>query len=136
MLKFDFFCRYIAGLKQKYTQSNGRRPFGISCLIGGFDMDDKAHLYQTDPCGVYYEWKANATGNAAKTVKEFLEKNYKAEEVDTENGAIKLAIKALLEVVHSNQKNLEVAVMRRKKVKYFVIFFHKPIESLNKYFSL
>lgn len=110
-----FPFRYIAGLKQKYTQSNGRRPFGISCLIGGFDYDGQPHLYQTEPSGIYYEWKGNATGRSAKTVREFLEKYYKDEEVATEDGAVKLAIKALLEVAQSGQKNLEIAVMERDK---------------------
>ncbi|CAB3230654.1 unnamed protein product [Arctia plantaginis] len=109
----EYITRYIAGLKQKYTQSNGRRPFGISCLIGGFDYDGFPHLFQTEPSGIYYEWKANATGRSAKTVREFLEKNYTSEEVASENGAVKLAIRALLEVVQSGQKNLEIAVMRR-----------------------
>ncbi|KAM3964881.1 proteasome alpha4 subunit [Aphomia sociella] len=109
----EYITRYIASLKQKYTQSNGRRPFGISCLIGGFDYDGLPHLFQTEPSGIYYEWKANATGRSAKTVREFLEKNYTAEEVASEKGAVKLAIRALLEVVQSGQKNLEIAVMRR-----------------------
>lgn len=86
----EYITRYIAGLKQKYTQSNGRRPFGISCLIGGFDYDGHPHLFQTEPSGIYYEWKANATGRSAKTVREFLEKNYTAEEVASENGAVKV----------------------------------------------
>lgn len=47
----------FSGLKQKYTQSNGRRPFGISCLLAGFDYDGVPHLYQTEPSGIYYEWK-------------------------------------------------------------------------------
>lgn len=114
-IKYAFTFRYIAGLKQKYTQSNGRRPFGISCLIGGFDYDGTPHLYQTEPSGIYYEWKANATGRSAKTVREFLEKYYKPEEVKTEDGAVKLAIKALLEVAQSGQKNLEIAVMKRNQ---------------------
>lgn len=112
---FHHLSRYIAGLKQKYTQSNGRRPFGISCLIGGFDYDGKPHLYQTEPSGIYYEWKGNATGRSAKTVREFLEKYYSEDEVATEDGAVKLAIKALLEVAQSGQKNLEIAVMERDK---------------------
>ncbi|XP_039429454.1 proteasome subunit alpha type-7-1 [Culex pipiens pallens] len=111
----EYITRFIAGLKQKYTQSNGRRPFGISCLIGGFDYDGLPHLYQTEPSGIYYEWKANATGRSAKTVREFLEKYYTPELVESEEGAIKLAIKALLEVVQSGQKNLEVAVMKRNQ---------------------
>lgn len=108
----EYITRYIAGMKQKYTQSNGRRPFGMSCLIGGFDYDGVPHLYQTEPSGIYFEWKANATGRSAKTVREFLEKYYTPEEVATERGTVKLAIRALLEVVQSGQKNLEIAVMR------------------------
>ncbi|XP_057327831.1 proteasome subunit alpha type-7-1 [Microplitis mediator] len=111
----EYITRHIAGLKQKYTQSNGRRPFGISCLLAGFDYDGSPHLFQTEPSGIYHEWKANATGRAAKTVKEFLEKYYTPEEVATERGSIKLAIRALLEVVTSGQKNLEIAIMRRNE---------------------
>lgn len=40
----EYITRYIAQLKQKYTQSNGRRPFGLSCLIGGFDMDGTSFI--------------------------------------------------------------------------------------------
>nr|QBH74317.1 proteasome subunit alpha type [Eurycantha calcarata] len=109
----EYITRYVAGLKQKYTQSNGRRPFGISCLIAGFDYDGVPHLYQTEPSGIYYEWKANATGRSAKTVREFLEKYYSPEVVSSEKGTVKLAIRALLEVVQSGRKNLEIAVMRR-----------------------
>lgn len=72
-------------------------------------------MFQTEPSGIYYEWKANATGRSAKTVKEFLEKYYAEEEVKTEKGAVKLAIRALLEVVQSGHKNLEIAVMRRNQ---------------------
>jgi 20S proteasome alpha/beta subunit len=57
--------------------------------------------------------KANATGRSAKTVREFLEKHYTVDDVATEKGTVKLAIKALLEVVQSGRKNLEIAVMRR-----------------------
>jgi len=108
----EYITRYIAELKQRYTQSNGRRPFGISCLIGGFDQDKTPRLYQTEPSGTYHEWKANATGRNAKTVREFLEKYYNPEEVSTEEKTIKIAIRALLEVVQSGGKNLEIAIMR------------------------
>ena len=59
--------------------------------------------------------QANAIGRSAKTVREFLEKNYTAEVVSSEKETIKLALKALLEVVQSGSKNMEVAVMRRKQ---------------------
>ncbi|MBN3304045.1 PSA7 protein, partial [Amia calva] len=109
----EYITRYISSLKQRYTQSNGRRPFGISSLIVGFDFDGSPRLYQTDPSGTYHAWKANAIGRSAKTVREFLEKNYKEEDMDTDKETIKLAIRALLEVVQSGGKNIELAVMRR-----------------------
>lgn len=62
--------------------------------------------------GVYHEWKANSTGRSAQTVREFLEKNYSAEIAAKDDQVIKLAIRALLEVVQG--KNLEVAIMTHK----------------------
>ncbi|XP_025254083.1 proteasome subunit alpha type-7 isoform X4 [Theropithecus gelada] len=70
-------------------------------------------LYQTDPSGTYHAWKANAIGRGAKSVREFLEKNYTDEAIETDDLTIKLVIKALLEVVQSGGKNIELAVMRR-----------------------
>jgi 20S proteasome subunit alpha 4 len=53
----EYIARYLAEMKQKHTQSNGRRPFGTACLIAGFDFDGSPHLFQTEPSGIYYEWK-------------------------------------------------------------------------------
>ncbi|XP_074644719.1 proteasome subunit alpha type-7-like [Tubulanus polymorphus] len=108
----EYITRYIAQLKQKYTQSNGRRPFGLSALIVGFDYDGTPNLYQTDPSGTYHAWKANAIGRNAKAVREFLEKSYSEESVTTEKGTVKLALKALMEVVQSGGKTMEIAIMK------------------------
>ncbi|CAM2106556.1 proteasome subunit alpha-type 8 isoform X1 [Lepidochelys kempii] len=123
----EYITRYIASLKQRYTQSNGRRPFGISALIVGFDDDGSPRLYQTDPSGTYHSWKANVIGRNAKTVREFLEKNYTEEAIATDKEAIKLAIRALLEVVQSGGKNIELAIIRRNQP--LQIFSAKDIES-------
>uniref|UniRef100_A0A8C8F282 Proteasome subunit alpha type n=1 Tax=Oncorhynchus tshawytscha TaxID=74940 RepID=A0A8C8F282_ONCTS len=109
----EYITRFISSIKQRYTQSSGRRPFGISSLIVGFDFDGTPHLYQTDPSGTYHAWKANAIGRSAKTVREFLEKNYKEEHMESDTDTIKLAIRALLEVVQSGGKNIELAIMKR-----------------------
>eukprot|EP00128_Syssomonas_multiformis_P003986 Colp12_sorted_trinity150504_noHs@25636 len=110
----EYITRYVAGVQQRYTQSGGVRPFGIATLIVGFDpADGKPRLYQTDPTGSYFEWKANAIGGSSKTVREYLEKHYEDSAVATEHGAIKLAIKSLLEVVQSGSKTMEIAVMKR-----------------------
>ncbi|KAG6401428.1 hypothetical protein SASPL_138285 [Salvia splendens] len=91
----EYITRYIAGLQQKYTQSGGVRPFGLSTLIIGFDPHTHTpSLYQTDPSGTFSAWKANATGRNSNSIREFLEKNY------TETSGqetLKLAIRALLE---------------------------------------
>ncbi|KAK5610482.1 Proteasome subunit alpha type-7 [Crenichthys baileyi] len=109
-------------ITRRYTQSNGRRPFGISALIVGFDYDGTPRLYQTDPSGTYHAWKCQ------KTVREFLEKNYTDEAIAGDNEAIKLAIKALLEVVQSGGKNIELAVIRRNQP--LKILESKEIENL------
>ncbi|GJZ01398.1 proteasome subunit alpha type-7 [Tanacetum coccineum] len=132
----EYITRYIAGLQQKYTQSGGVRPFGLSTLIVGFDpYTNVPSLYQTDPSGTFSAWKANATGRNSNSMREFLEKNYK--ETSGEE-TIKLTIRALLEVsfvfsevlplhlqtmsaeeevVESGGKNIEVAVMTKKGLR-------------------
>ena len=63
----------------------------------------------------YVFFQANAIGRSAKTVREFLEKHYTDEVSESEKETVKLALKALLEVVQSGSKNMEIAIMRRGK---------------------
>lgn len=106
-------AKYIAGIQQKYTQSGGVRPFGISTLIVGFDHN-QPKLFSTDPSGTYAEFKALSVGRNSKQVREFLEANYKPEAVATADLAIKLAVKSLLEVVEAS-KNIEIAIVRNNQ---------------------
>lgn len=48
----------------------------------------------------------------AKSVCEFLEKNYTDDTIKTDDLKIKLVIKALLEVVQSGGKDIELVVMK------------------------
>ena len=110
-VSIEYLTKYVAGVKQKYTQSGGVRPFGIATLIAGFNNNDTVpKLFQTEPSGVYNAWKANAIGRSSKTVREFLEKNY--EDELTDEATIKLTIKSLLEVVQTGAKNIEISVLR------------------------
>ena len=105
----EHVAEYVSGIQQRYTQSGGVRPFGISTLIMGFDGDEPK-LFQTEPSGNYTAWKAIAIGRNQKNVKEYLEKNYDEE---TAQDGVKLACRALLEVVEAGGKNIEVAILKK-----------------------
>ena len=57
--------------------------------------------------------KANAIGRSSKTVREFLERNYKDDM--SRDDTIKLTIKSLLEVVQTGAKNIEIAILEKGK---------------------
>ncbi|HLC95876.1 MAG TPA: archaeal proteasome endopeptidase complex subunit alpha [Candidatus Nanoarchaeia archaeon] len=89
----------IANLKQICTQSGGLRPFGVSVLIGGID-DHTPRLYETDPTGIYFEYKASVIGEGEVEVEDILHKEYKPE-LDIEDG-LRLCLKALKKVLGEN----------------------------------
>ena len=109
----DYLARYLARTQQQYTQRGGVRPFGIASLFCGANEDDGVpELYQSDPAGTHSKWKAQVIGGRnAKSLREFLEKQYVVgmEEVQ----CVRLAIQALLEVVDSGAKTMEICVVRR-----------------------
>ena len=67
--------RDLAAVMQEYTQSGGVRPFGVSLLVAGYD-DLGPQLYQVDPSGSFWAWKASAIGRNMNNAKTFLEKRY------------------------------------------------------------
>ena len=122
----DYLARFLAKIQQKYTQQGGVRPFGIATLVAGVNDDDKGvrpFLYQTDPAGTHSRWKAQVIGGRnAKSLREFLEKQYQdlKEEDMTEQKCVRLAVQALLEVVDSGAKTMEVCVIRSGGVKAMI----------------
>merc|ERR1712098_61208 len=102
----EHVARYMARQQQKYTHRGGVRPFGVSTLIIGYDAEGKAKLFNTDPSGTYYSWKASCIGRNSKTVQDYLEKNW-AEGLD-DAATLRLALKALLEVVEGSGQTVDV----------------------------
>ncbi len=86
----------ICELKQICTQSAGLRPFGVSLIVGGIDNDGPV-LYETDPTGIYFGYKACAIGESETEIEAILNKQYK-DTLTIEEG-FKLCIKALSKVL-------------------------------------
>ncbi|MFC4437404.1 MULTISPECIES: archaeal proteasome endopeptidase complex subunit alpha [Natrialbaceae] len=80
---------------QQYTQVGGARPFGVALIVGGVE-NGEARLFETDPSGTPYEWKALAVGSDRGELQEYLEENYD-DEADLDGG-ISLALDALASV--------------------------------------
>lgn len=66
----------ICNLKQICTQQAGLRPFGVSVLIAGID-NGSPKLFETDPTGIFFQYKATAIGEKEAEIEEMLHKNYK-----------------------------------------------------------
>jgi 20S proteasome subunit alpha 2 len=108
-----------AGVMQEYTQRGGVRPFGVSLLIAGLDSPSSGGsqqqvpaLYQVDPSGAYFGWKATAIGKNHVSAKSFLEKRWTTD-MELED-AIHTALLTLREGFEGemNAHNIEVGVVR------------------------
>jgi 20S proteasome subunit alpha 2 len=116
----------VARVMQEATQSGGVRPYGVSLLVAGWDegilpeneepveievdgekkkisgksggiLKGGPMLYQVDPSGSYFPWKATAIGKKATTAKTFLEKRY-TEGLELED-AVHIALLTLKETI-------------------------------------
>ncbi|KAI9176127.1 Proteasome subunit alpha type-2 [Blastocladiella emersonii ATCC 22665] len=101
----------IAAVMQEYTQSGGVRPFGVSLLVAGWDAHRGHSLYQVDPSGTYFGWKATAIGKNMLNAKTFLEKRY-AESLELDD-AIHTAIQTLKEGIEGqlDASALEIGII-------------------------
>lgn len=130
----------VARVMQEATQSGGVRPYGVSLLIAGWDegiepesdqsvnvsleTGDKPTtgktggvlkggpmLYQVDPSGSYFPWKATAIGKSATSSKTFLEKRY-TEGLELED-AVHIALLTLKETIEGemNGETVEIGIV-------------------------
>ncbi len=89
----------MCDLKQICTQSGGLRPFGVSVLVAGID-DHTPRLFETDPIGIYFQYRATAIGEGEIEVEEILHSEYK-QDLTVDEG-LKLSLKALKKVLGEN----------------------------------
>jgi 20S proteasome subunit alpha 2 len=116
----DQIVRETALLMQEYTQSGGVRPFGVSCLVAGYD-DDGPQLYQVDPSGSYFGWKATAIGKNYINAKNFLERRY-AEDMELDD-AVHIALLTLRESYEGEMTefNIEVGIISEEDKTFRVL---------------
>ncbi|XP_043806210.1 proteasome subunit alpha type-2-A isoform X1 [Manihot esculenta] len=106
--------RETAAVMQEFTQSGGVRPFGVSLLVAGYD-DKGPQLYQVDPSGSYFSWKASAMGKNVSNAKTFLEKRY-TDDMELDD-AVHTAILTLKEGFEGqiSGKNIEIGIIGADK---------------------
>lgn len=106
----EILSKRIGDIEQIYTQHAGVRPFGVSMIFGGVDKIG-CRLFQTDPSGAVWGYKAVAVGAGSDTVKELLEAEYK-DDLSLEQ-AILLAIKCLSKVVEGklDPQKIRIAII-------------------------
>ena len=107
----------MCDLMQMTTQSGGLRPFGVSILVAGVD-GKTPKLFETDPTGIYFQYKAAAIGEGETEVEEILKKEYK-EDITIEDG-LRLALKALKKVLGANYsaERVEATAVSAAERKY------------------
>ncbi|XP_055334351.1 proteasome subunit alpha type-2-like [Paramacrobiotus metropolitanus] len=103
----------VAAVMQEYTQSGGVRPFGVSLLIASWD-NNRPYLFQVDPSGSYFAWKATAMGKNYINAKTFLEKRFSDDMVIED--AVHTALLTLKESFDGQmtESNIEVGIATAK----------------------
>jgi proteasome alpha subunit len=89
----------ICALKQVCTQSGGLRPFGVSLIVAGIDTDGPK-VYETDPTGIFFQFRATVIGEGEPEIEEILAREYK-DNMTIEDG-LRLALRALSQVLDKN----------------------------------
>ena len=105
--------KHVCDIKQICTQSGGLRPFGVSLLIAGID-DSGKKLFETDPTGIFYQYKATVIGEGETEIEEILHKEYK--ETVTIDEGLKICVKALRKVLDNdfNAERIDAAYIDDK----------------------
>ncbi len=89
----------ICALKQICTQSGGLRPFGVSIILAGIDSEGPK-LFETDPTGIYFQFRATVIGEGETEIEEVLDKEFN-DKMTIEEG-LKLAVDALNKILDKN----------------------------------
>lgn len=109
-------ARTIADRMQISTLYAGLRPFGVSFLIGGVDKAG-AHLIESDPSGMLYEWQAYAIGRGGAVANKIFKQKWKPNM--SERDAIDLALDVISKTEKERKENaIDLAVIYKSTGKF------------------
>ena len=103
-IETETLVKRISGINQAFTQYGGMRPFGVSFIFGGIDLDGGKKIFEAEPSGAMAQYKAVAIGRGKKEAMKILEKGFK-ENIKYPD-AFALALTALKKSIPENE-NLE-----------------------------
>ncbi len=116
-ISIEMLSKKVGDHVQMFTQYAGVRPYGVSLLLAG--VDGKPRLFETDPSGALFEYKATAIGAGKKVVEEFFDKEYR-EGLSLQEG-VRLALRALRksseEKILPQTVDIAIVYSQEKKVK-------------------
>lgn len=130
-IDIEVLTKRTGDIMQVYTQHAGVRPFGVSLLFCGVDKTGP-RLFQTDPGGNYFGFKASAVGAGSEVAKEILEKEYRSDMTLEE--ATLLALKCLAKVSEGkpDSENISLAVVPVSTKKFKMLTKEEIAERLKK----
>eukprot|EP00752_Nemacystus_decipiens_P007648 g6837.t1 len=106
-----YIARYVGGLQHRYTRTGGARPYGVACLVAGFDEDTmRPSVFRSEPSGAFAEWTASAVGKGSDKALGTLESVPDLCALDW-RGTAEAAVRAALA---GGAKECDVLVLRRK----------------------
>jgi 20S proteasome subunit alpha 1 len=122
---YEIPCHYLAlklaNIGQVYTQHAYMRPYGVSTMLCSIDDEKGPSLFQIDPAGNYFGYKAAAAGTKDQEAMNALEKIVKKKIQLTESETIQQAIGCLQAVMGMDFKptDIEVGIVSKSKSGFY-----------------
>merc|ERR1711977_157807 len=95
----------VADKSQIGTQRSGKRPYGVGLLVIGYDEETGPCLYNTEPSGVYNEYKAMAIGARSQAARTYLERTFETYDDATLDDLVNHALLSLKESAQDHDVN-------------------------------
>merc|ERR1712107_451908 len=110
----------LANVGQVYTQHAYMRPYGVNAMLFSIDDEKGPSLFQVDPAGNYFGYKACAAGTKDREAINALEKIVKKKLTLTQSETIQQAIGCLQTVMGMDFKptDIEVGIVTKSKAGF------------------